>query len=352
MSIVSAINNKTLNEKRLHGDLHADRFTAVVFDNPEDKITLSDWMKDFNSNNQFNNLPKLFQQNELFIGTNQLPFWADKKAIKAGAAFFAKHANAIMNMLGLLSLPYCYTAANGAMVLYLSERINNDTAKRLFDTASFVWDVMSPDAFEENGKGFAAILKVRLIHAAVRFYTLKSGKWDKQWGLPVNQEDMAGTNLAFSLIVIRGLRKFGYNVSYHDQQAYLHYWNVVGYLLSLDENLLPQTGKEAYQLESAIRERHFKASEQGISLTNALTTYFFKVNTGNHFSNLEIIQVMRYLLGNEIADMLGLTSGSLPNSKIGLLKFINFMNEFNIQDNNRLAYKRSYSQFMQHTVQN
>ena len=115
-----------------------------------------------------------------------------------------------MNLLGLLSLPYCYAAADGARVLDLSERIKNKPEHRLNETADFVWDVMAPNAFKPDGKGFTSILKVRLLHAAIRFYTGKSSKWNAaDWGLPVNQEDMAGTNLSFSLLVVRGLRKFG-----------------------------------------------------------------------------------------------------------------------------------------------
>ena len=188
--------------------------------------------------------------------------------------FFAKHAQVIMNMLGLLSLPYCYAGANGSMVLYLSDRMRGDVGKRLIETGEFVWDVMAPNAFYENGKGFAAILKVRLMHAAVRYYTLQNNKWNDSYGYPVNQEDMAGTNLSFSLIVIRGLRKFGFNISYDEQQSFMHLWNVIGALLGLDNDLLPADGKQAFELEETIRLRQFTPSVQGHELTSSLNQLF------------------------------------------------------------------------------
>ena len=124
------MDNNLLNEKRWCGDLIADQFTAAMFENPAKKIKLRNWLEEFNYNKQFDNLPDFSQGNVLFLQANKLPVWANEQLITTGGAFFAVHAEAIMSLLGLLSLPYCYTAAHGAMVLFLSERIKNDTAKR------------------------------------------------------------------------------------------------------------------------------------------------------------------------------------------------------------------------------
>ncbi|NJO02593.1 MAG: DUF2236 domain-containing protein [Bacteroidia bacterium] len=123
--------------------------------------------------------------------------------MKRGLHFFQKYAPHLLAMLGYLSLPYCYAAANGAQVLQLSQRIRQDTKKRLLETSQFVLDVMEPGAFGPEGLGLVSALKVRLIHAAIRFHVLRSPKWDMAWGLPVNQEDMGGTNGAFSWISVR-----------------------------------------------------------------------------------------------------------------------------------------------------
>ncbi|MBS7565266.1 DUF2236 domain-containing protein [Mucilaginibacter sp. Bleaf8] len=249
-----------LSAKRGVGDDLADRFIAHIFAGSQGKQSLQTLLSDLTFNHQLNSLPADYADEPLFASIQQLPVWADRKLIQEGTAFFARYASLIMNMLGLLSLPYCYAAADGARVLYLSERMRTDTARRLQETGDFVWNVMAPDAFEPDGKGLVTLLKVRLMHAAVRYYTLQSGKWDKTWGLPVNQDDMAGTNLSFSLIVIRGLRKLGIAISYQEQQAFMHIWNVIGYLSGIAPDLLPQNGKQAFDLEQVIRQRQFSAS--------------------------------------------------------------------------------------------
>jgi hypothetical protein len=341
----SAFTNDFLAAKRLVGDTNADLFTQSVFNNSDQKIELGSWLTEFNNNLRLGQIPQQFAGYSLFSNVGQLPPWADKREMKAGSAFFARNAQLIMNLLGLLSLPYCYTAADGAMVLYLSDRMRGDVGKRLVETADFLWDVMAPDAFEEAGKGFASILKIRIIHAAVRYYTLKSGKWHDARGLPVNQEDMAGTNLSFSLIVIRGLRKFGISVTYPEQQAFMHLWNVIGYLLGIQEDLLPNNGKQAFDLEEAIRVRQFKVSDHGRDLTRSLVHYFTTVNTGEQFTDREILQVMRYLLGNPVADMLDLPSAELPVTKIRTLKAVNFINGLINTEKASIVYHNEYSRF-------
>lgn len=333
---------QTLSAMRRQGDFFADQLIAEVFADDIHKASFRSFLDSLTYNHQLNQLDEFYAVKEVFIGAAKIPNWADQKLMKQGAAFFAVHATTVMNLLGLLSLPYCYAAADGAKVLDLSERIRNKPEHRLGETADFIWDVMAPNAFEPEGKGFVSILKVRLLHAAIRFYTQKSGKWNEDWGLPVNQEDMAGTNLSFSLIVVRGLRKFGLTIEYPQQQAFMHLWNVIGFLLGVDERLLPETGKEALLLEEGIRLRNFKASEHGQSLTRSLINYFSTVDAS--FPQKETMQLMRYLVGDDVADLLALPPQQAPNSTIYFLKLINNFQLFG-KGNARFAYQKQHAAF-------
>ncbi len=332
-----------LTSMRHCGDIAADSLITEVFADDVQKTAFRSLLDSININTDLQHITNFYAIKEVFRSAAKLPVWADQKLMEQGTAFFANYATAIMNLLGLLSLPYCYAAADGARVLDLSERIKNKPEHRLNETADFVWDVMAPNAFKPDGKGFASILKVRLLHAAIRFYTDKSGKWNQEdWGLPVNQEDMAGTNLSFSLIVIRGLRKFGLTISYLEQQAFIHLWNVIGFLLGVDERLLPETGKEALLLEEAIRLRNFKTSEHGQSLTKSLVDYFATVDAS--FPKKQTMQLMRYLMGDEVADLLALPPQTAP---ISTVKFLQLISNFQVlrQLNTKFSYQNQHFDF-------
>ncbi|WP_207534298.1 oxygenase MpaB family protein [Desertivirga arenae] len=296
-----------LSDMREVGDPLADDFIYRSFSDNMARKEVYDWLGAASQNADLQNLPLPFATEKVFTQAQNLPTWADDKLLSLGCSFFSRYQNSIMQLLGLLSLPYCYAAADGAMVLFLSERLRNDTPKRLADTGEFVTNVQSPGAFAGQGRGFIGILKTRLTHAIARYYTLKSGKWNDKWGVPVNQEDMVGTGLAFSLIVIRGLRKTGITINDRDQQAFLHLWAVISYLLGVDERLIPRNGKAANQLEKAIRVRQFKESIQGKELTNSLIETFTSLDSGSKLSRKDVQQLMTHLLGAEVSTLLGLS---------------------------------------------
>ncbi len=327
-----------LAKARQEGDKQADDLIQKYFKEKALKLAFADALTSITNNADLLK-PNLLSEEPLFKEAINLPAFADEKKIKAGAKFFSDHSGIIMNMLGVLSLPYCYAAADGAKVLYFSEKIRNNTEKRLTDTANFVWDVMAENAFEPHGKGFASIFKVRLTHAAIRYYVNSSVNWNTDWGLPVNQEDMAGTNLSFSLIVVRGLRKIGYKISYVEQQNFMHLWNVIGSLLGLKQTLIFENGAEAIHLEKTIRNRHFKQSDEGIALTKSLINYLQTMETKLKLPQQASIKLMRFLLEDDVADLLGLPQTRLEDNEIRLFKLKNAGNF------KKDSYSKNYTQY-------
>jgi hypothetical protein len=302
-----AFTNSQLAAARLVGDTPADSVmeTVVAEGGREGLGTLMRWLADtgtYRPDSQPAVVQAFFDQNA------HLPAWADPARMQRGMAFFQKQAGAIGLALGTLSLPYTYLGANGVQLLWLTERIKTDTARRLQETGEWVFAVNNP----KNWPGVATsyTLKIRLIHAAARWFGMHSGKWDMAWGMPVCQEDMAGTNLAFSYIVLRGLRKMGVALAEQEEEDYLHHINVVSYLNGVDERLLPQNLREAYHLDKLIAQRQFRPSEAGAGLAKALLGAIgalgsTQTSNPDATRNLAAGQ-MRFLLGPTHANALGI----------------------------------------------
>lgn len=333
-----------LDSRRLVGDTDADTFVKEVFADPIRKKNLQNWIMLETSSEALDQLIQEYPHISFISNSRALPDWADPALMRQGSAFFARHSEMIMSLLGLLSLPYCYTAAKGAMVLHLTELIRNQTTKRLFDTAIFIWEVLAPNAFDEKGKAFAEIIKVRIIHAFVRHYILSSGKWDDSWGLPINQEDMAGTNLSFSLIVIRGLRKLGYSVSKSDVEAFLHVWAVIGSLSGLENELIPENATPAELLDARIKQRQFTGSVHGKELTQALIGHILSVNESKATAE-DIKGLMRYLLGDDISEKLAIDTPGLPAYKLLLIRLFGAVKSIKPAGNLKRKYEQAFSEF-------
>ena len=305
--------DELLTRYRQQGDAPADSVIASVaeMDGPTGVRMLMGWLadtSDFSAGSQ----PQPVQS--FFADYARLPDWADPDRMKRAMLFFKNHAGQIGLTLGTYSLPYTYMGADGVQLLWLTERIKNDTARRLQETGEWVFAVNNPKewAVRRPGteKAIARTLKIRLIHAGARWFGLQSGRWNMDWGMPVNQEDMAGTNLAFSYIVLRGLRKLGVSATEQQEEDYLHHVNVIGYLNGVAEELLPANLREAYHLDRAIARRQFRSSEAGIGLTRALLNAVAELGgtataRPDTVRNLAAAQ-MRLFLGDDHADALGI----------------------------------------------
>ena len=292
--------NAMMDKFRQMGDPQADEVINELF--KTDEITgireMFKWLNTSESTSSFEIIND-------FIGKNSfLPDFADKKLMQQGTKFFNENQNMIGIMLACYSLPYCYAGADGAKVLAMSQRIQTDTLKRLEETGEFL-QIVTKEENWKNGKAVLKILKVRLMHAAIRFFTEHHGTWNLAWGKPVNQEDMAGTNGAFSYIVIRGMRKSGDAPNEGDAEAYLHLWNVISVIMGVNKELIPNNLREAFTMDKSIAKRQFRPSEEGKALTKAL------LNTIENFIESPILKPfpaaqMRYLMGDSVADILGI----------------------------------------------
>jgi len=246
---------------------------------------------------------------EKYFSEVQIPAWADRNRMLKANAFFSKHENLILYLLGVLSLPYCYAARNGVQVLFFSKRLEKDTFRRLQETALFVINA-NTYSIENETEWKKNILKIRLLHALMRIFVLKSNKWQDKWGKPINQEDMAGTNLSFSYIVLRGMRKLGFSFSAKEAEDFLHLWNVIGYLLGVQETLLPNTMQEAFWLDKQISEKEFAPSNEGKILCKALIATFTQQSPLPIFADFAIAQ-MRFLLGERVAQILDIPAKNI-----------------------------------------
>jgi len=246
------------------------------------------------------------QQFRKFIyAENELPGWANQNKMNNASALFRSNGNEFLFMLGIVSLPYCYAAANGAKALYHTEKIRKNTEKRLLDTTAFIIGIMRKEAFNDDGHGFLVVKQVRLRHALARYHLQNIPDIKQLNEMPLNQEDMAGTNLAFSYVALKAMPLIGVNIPAETQNDYLHFWGVIGFLLGLNSNLVTLDLKSAFWLEKRIAHRQFRSSTEGLVLTEKLVSHY-KDQIPNKMTTLLIKPLMRRLLGDEIAKIIGL----------------------------------------------
>jgi hypothetical protein len=246
---------------------------------------------------------------EYFKISSALPEWADQDLIALGQQVYIRHGIWISLLLSYKSLPECYACAKGAEVLHRTARLNEQNgsmetfSRRIAETAQFVVLAMSPGGLSPRGKGFMAAQKVRLIHAVIRHYLRQQG-WDSgRYDEPINQEDMAGTLMSFSALILLGMENLGIELEPVEKEAYIHCWRVVGHIVGLHDDMIPKNAADAIKLGNSILDHQIARSEQGSALMKALLEFQNK-KSAMLMGPQANVAMMRLMMGAEISDLL------------------------------------------------
>jgi hypothetical protein len=158
-----------------------------------------------------------------------------------------------------------------------------------------------------DAEGFAITVKVRLMHAQVRRLLWRSGRWNgDDWGTPINQVYMAGTNLALSAILLEGLERLGARFSHDEGEALLHLWRYSGYLTGVHPELLCSTRGDARWLGELIFDSQAVPDDDSRALVNALmSSSFLPWLDGYGWWKSAAYGLSRALIGDRLADALG-----------------------------------------------
>jgi hypothetical protein len=273
---------------------------------------------------------------DYLTANSRLPDWADPAKIQAGERVFWRYGPAVLANLHCYSLPFCYAGRKGVQVLALTSRLYSNPTRRIVETAQMVVDVMRPGGLGALGTGVRTALRVRMMHAGVRFQIGHYPGWNPEFDLPINQEDMAGTILSFSYNVLDGLGRLGFALSADEVDAYLHCWNVVGELIGIRPEMLAHRYDDARTLAARIAARQFAACAEGQLMARALVEMMQHELPGNLFDPVPAM-LIRYLLGDHGADILGVAAGHLDEVLVGPLRLVAHLDSALDQQSNVIA---------------
>jgi hypothetical protein len=229
-------------------------------------------------------------KNGLFSFVDQarkLPAWLDSGKIQTAEQTFSDYGVITCVLFFCASLPEVYVVPDISIVLRSTGQLERATENRIRTTATMILTVMMKGGLlSPEGGGLSHILRARFIHSILRhtilrgnpseisetrpkveplsrrvgvrnaFELMSSHGWDvSKDGLPCNQEELAYTLLTFSYVFLRGMRRLGLGLTPEQEEAYLHTWNVVGYLMGVREDLMVFTMLEAETLFEKMQER-------------------------------------------------------------------------------------------------
>jgi hypothetical protein len=307
---VNTVDDAQLDQLRLQGDPLADQVVERLFEAGE-VAAVSDLMTVLVRNDGLppELLPAVVRE---YLDKSDDGPPIDLQRVERGERVFAEFGPEILMVLGFYSLPSAYAARKGVQVLYRTGYLSHRPVRRVFETTQMVVDVMRPGGLKPRGSGIRSAQKVRLVHAAVRHLLRTDTRqpWPAEYGFPINQEDMAGTLMTFSFIVLDGLAKLNIPLSTEQREDYLYAWVIVGRLMGVREELLPSNLQQAEALTRRIYSRQIAASSEGQLMTKALLEGMQQLVPGSWLDGIPVALTRHFLRqdpfgGLDVAELLG-----------------------------------------------
>ncbi|MDT7726928.1 MAG: hypothetical protein QOI21_3504 [Actinomycetota bacterium] len=271
-----------------------------------------------------------------FRDVEAMPYWVDSGRLERGAKAITRTGLLGLFPLADMSLMGGYLASRATKVLVGTGEIEFMATKRLVETATWWIDVTTPGTLQQGKKGYVSALRVRLVHAHVRAAMNGRKDWDyAAWDRPVNQVQTTGTLLLFSLVFMFGTQLLGVRYSDRERADILHLWRYVGWLMGVDEELLPANEDDAWRMLWLLAATEFIPDDDSKRLAKALLKTHGGIGEGrgalgkvlSHVSVRVHSSISRLVLGKANADFLELPNDPVAQAAILAIAGVNFAAE-------------------------
>lgn len=171
-----------------------------------------------------------------------IPPWLDRRRIERGAEVFSRCGRHSLYVGRDVALLGGYQASAFNRTLILTGALQKGPARRLAETVQWSLDCTAPGGLAVHGIGWRSTLMVRFIHALVRRSVAARDDWQMaDWGLPINQPDMAATLYGSLTVPVLGARLLGMPQSKRERDDVAHLVRYVGWLIGVEERWLADT---------------------------------------------------------------------------------------------------------------
>ncbi|MEC3920578.1 oxygenase MpaB family protein [Nocardia sp. CDC160] len=178
-----------------------------------------------------------------FTQVENPPAWVDWKRITLGERIF--QAAGLDGIYLARDVPFLggFVASGINRTLLLTNTGKSGATgggQRFAETMKWALDVISDGGMRPGGIGFRSTLHVRLIHTFVRRHVANLPEWRaEEWGVPVNQTDMAVTMLGALYAPALTSIMMGNVFTPRELDAIVHLTRYVGWVMGIEERYLP-----------------------------------------------------------------------------------------------------------------
>lgn len=256
---------------------------------------------------------------EFFALVESRPDWLDVELLREGGEVYRRGGMETVYVGRDVAFLGGYQASAFNKTLLLTGALTKGPTRRLAETLRWALDCTGEGGMERFGAGFKSTLRVRLIHALVRRHVQQRPEWRMQeWGLPINQIDMAATLLGTVNVPLLGARVMGMPQSRRERDAATHSGRYIGWLMGVAPRWLPTDERSALLLLYQLLLSLSNPDQTSVQLARPLADEPLQRPYPNfawlrgRFDRARHLSISRLFLGRTGMRNLGLSEWTLP----------------------------------------
>jgi hypothetical protein len=213
----------------------------------------------------------------LFKAVDEVPDWVDWDQLHRGSVAYWRVGKLTVMALAYAAIGAGFRTYGGSRELVLSRRLieRDQVGRRLIETLRWAANASKPGGMRRHSDGFRMTMKVRMLHAAVRYHCSRSRHWDwNDWGISVDNVSAVYTmGTLFTEAVIDALAKGGIRLSPSERDDIVALWRYIGYVMGIPEDVNFTDWADLKEKSGIIRMLEHPADDGCRALMRSLIDY-------------------------------------------------------------------------------
>ncbi|OBG19422.1 hypothetical protein A5765_02260 [Mycolicibacterium celeriflavum] len=254
-----------------------------------------------------------------FAEVETVPEWVDWELVRRGQRALRAGGADGMYVARDVSLLGGYQFSGFNKTLIRTGALEKGSNKRFAETMQWALDIISENGMAPLGIGYRSTIRVRLIHAFVRRHVAAMPDWrGDEWGVPVNQTDMAATLVGALIAPPVGALGMGLLLPPKEYEAIAHLTRYVGWLIGVDDEWLPRDFRDSvrvlYHTVSALSEPDESTKQLAMPMADDPMLWQYRSMSGlrRRVARSQHLSVTSGFLGPRAMRALGLSPWVVP----------------------------------------
>ena len=252
---------------------------------------------------------------DFFTSMESPPAWLDISALTRACRMFHRNSRLILGAFVGGTLVEGFST-NISKSFFITGRVRDQGVRRLKQNNRHMIEIFMPGGLERGGDGWKLSVRVRMIHAQVRYLLKNSEDWDTgAWGVPLSAAHAGFAITAFSARLLKHMKNLGAEFNDEERKSFMEVWRYSGYLMGIPETILFRDEQDALELFEVGLMCEPPPEVESIVMASSLINsapLVIGIEKSAARRNLAkyVFTISRALIGNTLADRLMYPAGS------------------------------------------